>query len=54
MRRHPDGLLVETGAKSFSNFLGERHAMDAADLTVTFVRGISHETSNLLMSWEDT
>jgi hypothetical protein len=43
MRRHSSGLPIQTGAKSFTNFLADRHTVDAADLTITFVRGISHD-----------
>ena len=48
MRRQLNGLAVEAGAKPIGDLPAKRHAIDAADPTVTFVRGISHETSNLL------
>jgi hypothetical protein len=43
MRRHFNVFLIQAGAKPFTNFLAERRVMDAANLTVTFVRRISHE-----------
>jgi hypothetical protein len=43
MRRHSSGLPIQTNAKSFTNFLADRHTVDASDLTITFVRGISHD-----------
>jgi hypothetical protein len=49
IRRRSNGLLVQTRAKPFTDFLAKRHAVDAADLTVIFVRGVSHEASNLLV-----
>jgi hypothetical protein len=39
--------MVEVGSKPFSDFIAKRHIVDAADLAVTFARGISHDTSNL-------
>jgi hypothetical protein len=47
LRRHSSGQLVQTRAEPFTNFLAKRHAVDAADPTLTFVRG--HEASNLLV-----
>src|ERR1700733_9585179 len=48
MRRQLNGLAVEAGTKPIGDLPAKRHAIDAADPTVTFVRGIRHETSNLL------
>jgi hypothetical protein len=46
MRRHPNGLLVQTAAKPFTNFLAERLVMEAADVGITFMRAMGHEISN--------
>src|SRR4051794_5229546 len=43
MRRHCNEPLVQAGAKPFTNFGAECHAIDGADLTVAFARGTSHE-----------
>jgi hypothetical protein len=42
MPRHLSGLVIEFGAKPLADLLAQRHAMDAADPTVTFGSGIRH------------
>jgi len=34
MRRHPSGLRLHTDGKLFTDFLADRHVMEAADLDV--------------------
>lgn len=46
MRRHSNGILIQAGAKPVTDFLAEGHAMGTADLSVAFVRAISHQKSN--------
>jgi len=46
MRRYSRGLRFHTDGKPLTDFLADRHVMDAADLDVTSLRGISHEESN--------
>jgi len=45
MRRHSNWHQIHPHAKSFSDFIAERQVMHVADLNVTSMRGISHETS---------
>ena len=46
MRRHPGGLRFHTDGKPFTDFLADRHVMEAADLDVAMLCGMRHEVSN--------
>lgn len=43
MRRYFNGSLIQTRAKPFTDFLADRCAMEAADLSVSLVSAIRHE-----------
>lgn len=49
MRRHSNRFQIQTDAKPFTDFLAERHVMNAADLNVTLFREIGHEKSDGLV-----
>jgi len=44
MRRHSNWHKTHPNAESFSDFIAERQVMNVADLNVTLMRGISHES----------
>jgi hypothetical protein len=47
VRRQLNRSLIHARAKPLADFLTERHAMDAAERSVTLVRRISHEDIRL-------
>ena len=46
MRRHTGGLWFHTDGKPFADFRADRDVMEAAELDVALLRGMSHEVSN--------
>ena len=46
MPRHPSGLRFHTNGQLFTDFLADRHVMEAADLDVALLCGMRHEVSN--------
>ncbi len=46
MRGHLTSIRIQLSAKPFTNFLAERHAMDAAYMTIAFGLGMRHDVSD--------
>jgi len=46
MRRHTSGFRFHTDGKPFTDFRADRDVMEAADLDVALLCGMSHEVSN--------
>jgi hypothetical protein len=46
MRRYSRAVRLHADGKSLTDFLTDRHVMEAADLDATLLCGISHEESN--------
>ena len=53
MRRRFNGSLVQTHAKPFTDFLADRCAMEAADLSVSLGSGVGHENPIVRESAEE-
>ena len=46
MRRHYRQLGLHTDGQLFTNFLADRHVLEAADLDVALLCGMGHEVSD--------